>query len=157
MRICVIGLGYIGLPTALLLSQKNDVIGIDLKKDVVDKINKKIMPFEEPGLDSLLKASGITASTKPQPADAFLICVPTPFDKEIRMADLRFVRLAAESIVPSIRKGNIVILESTVSPGACINVLEPILEKSGLSWRRLLSGPLPRKGDTGKHASRDGL
>ncbi len=132
MKICVIGLGYIGLPTAILLSEKNEVVGVDVKNDVVDKINKKIMPFEEPGLDSLLKASSITANTKPQPADAFLICVPTPFDKEIRMADLRFVRMAAESIVPSLRKGNIVILESTVSPGADINVLAPILERSGL-------------------------
>ena len=132
MKICVIGLGYIGLPTAILLSEKNEVVGVDVKTDVVDKINKKIMPFEEPGLDSLLKASTITASTKPQLADAFLICVPTPFDKEIRMADLRFVRMAAESIVPSLRKGNIVILESTVSPGADINVMAPILERSGL-------------------------
>jgi UDP-N-acetyl-D-mannosaminuronic acid dehydrogenase len=132
MKICVIGLGYIGLPTAILLSEKNEVVGVDVKNDVVDKINNKVMPFEEPGLDSLLTASSITASTKPVPADAFLICVPTPFDKEIRMADLRFVRLAAESIVPSLRKGNIVILESTVSPGADVNVLVPILERSGL-------------------------
>ena len=105
MKICVIGLGYIGLPMAILLSEKNEVVGVDVKTDVVDKINTKIMPFEEPGLDSLLKASTITASTTPQLADAFLICVPTPFDKEIRMADLRFVRMAVESIVPSLRKG----------------------------------------------------
>ncbi len=63
MKVCVIGLGYIGLPTALLLSQKNDVIGVDLKKDVVEKINDKIMPFEEPGLEDLLKRSGMVAST----------------------------------------------------------------------------------------------
>ncbi|BAI62616.1 UDP-glucose/GDP-mannose dehydrogenase family protein [Methanocella paludicola SANAE] len=132
MKICVIGLGYIGLPTAILLSEKNEVVGVDVKKDVVDKINDKIMPFKEPGLDRLLEQSGITASTTPRPADAFIICVPTPFDKEVRMADLKFVRSAVESIVPHLRKGNIVILESTVSPGACINVLEPILEKSGL-------------------------
>jgi UDP-N-acetyl-D-mannosaminuronic acid dehydrogenase len=132
MKICVIGLGYIGLPTAILLSEKNEVVGVDVKKDVVDKINKKIMPFREPGLDRLLECSGIIASTAPEPSDAFIICVPTPFDKEVRMADLKFVRSAAESIVPHIRKGNIVILESTVSPGASINVLGQILEKSGL-------------------------
>ena len=65
MKICVIGLGYIGLPTALLLSQNNEVIGVDVKKDVVDKINHKLMPFEEPGLDGLLSRSSIVASTTP--------------------------------------------------------------------------------------------
>ncbi len=104
MRVCVIGLGYIGLPTALLLSQKNDVVGVDLKKSVVEKVNDRIMPFEEPGLEDLLKRSGMVASTAPQRADAFIICVPTPFDKEVRMADLRYVKSAAESIVPVLER-----------------------------------------------------
>ncbi|WP_424358770.1 nucleotide sugar dehydrogenase [Methanocella sp. MCL-LM] len=136
MKVCVIGLGYIGLPTALLLSEKNEVIGVDLKKDTVDKINKKTMPFEEPGLDNILKGSGITANCKPVPADVFIICVPTPFDKEVRMADLRFVKSAAESIVPVIKKGNLVVIESTVSPGACAKVVVPILEKSELKVKK---------------------
>ncbi len=136
MKVCVIGLGYIGLPTALLLSQKNEVIGVDLKKDTVEKINNKILPFEEPGLENLLKNSTIVASITPKLADAFIICVPTPFDKEVRMADLRYVKSAAESIVPYLRKGNIVIVESTVSPGACTKVVVPILEKSGLKVKR---------------------
>jgi UDP-N-acetyl-D-mannosaminuronic acid dehydrogenase len=133
LKVCVIGLGYIGLPTALLLSQKNEVIGVDIKKDVVDKLNRKTMPFDEPGLQSLLTdAKSFSASNVPVPADAFVICVPTPFDKEVRMADLRFVKSAAESIMPCLKKGNLVVLESTVSPGASKKVLVPILEKSGL-------------------------
>ncbi len=135
MRICVIGLGYIGLPTALLMSQKNDVIGVDLKREVVEKINNRIMPFEEPGLDVLLNRASIIAATTPRNADVFVICVPTPFDKEVRMADLSYVKSAAESIVPCLRKGNLVIVESTVSPGACAKVVVPILEKSGLKAR----------------------
>lgn len=136
MRVCVIGLGYIGLPTALLLSQKNDVIGVDLKRDVVEKVNGRVMPFEEPGLEDLLKRSGMVASVSPQRADAFIICVPTPFDKEVRMADLRFVKSAAESIVPFLEKGNLVVVESTVSPGACEKVIMPILERSGLKVKQ---------------------
>lgn len=135
-KICVIGLGYIGLPTALLLSQNNQVIGVDVKKEVVDKINHKQMPFEEPGLDGLLVKSGIVASTTPVEADVFLICVPTPFDKEVRMADLTYVKSAAESIVPHLKKGDLVVVESTVSPGACVKVVAPILEKSGLKVRK---------------------
>jgi UDP-N-acetyl-D-mannosaminuronic acid dehydrogenase len=135
-NVCVIGLGYIGLPTALLLSQNNEVVGVDLKIDTVNKINKKEMPFEEPGLDELLKKSGITASTKPREADVFLICVPTPFDKEVRMADLRYVKSAAESIVPVLRRDNLVVVESTVSPGACCKVVAPILEKTGLKVKK---------------------
>lgn len=109
---------------------------MDVKKEVIDKINMKQMPFEEPGLEPLLTKSTMIASQKPQNADAFVICVPTPFDKEVRMADLRFVKSAAESIVPYLRKGNLVVLESTVSPGASTKVLVPILEKSGLKVKK---------------------
>ena len=132
MKICIIGLGYIGLPTALLLARENEVFGVDLKEDVVAKINDKVLPFKEPGLEEMLRTSSLTAGVKPRTADAFIICVPTPFDKEIRMADLHYVRSAAESIVPFLSKGNIVIVESTVSPGTCVKVVAPILERSGL-------------------------
>ncbi len=94
------------------------------------------MPFKEPGLKDILIKSSISASTKPQEADVFLICVPTPFDKEVRMADLRYVKSAAESIVPVLKKGNLVVIESTVSPGACVKVVAPILEKSGLKVKK---------------------
>jgi UDP-N-acetyl-D-mannosaminuronic acid dehydrogenase len=132
LRICVLGLGYIGLPTALLLSRSFDVCGCDINKDVVGKINNKILPFVEPGLDDLLRESGIKAEIHPVESDAFVICVPTPFDKELKMADLGFVINAAKSIIPYLRKGNLIIIESTITPGTCEKVIVPIIEKSGL-------------------------
>jgi len=132
MKICVIGLGYIGLPTALLFSREHEVIGCDINKQVVEKVNQKIPPFIETGLEERLQKSNIIAVTHPVAADVFVICVPTPFDKEVRMADLRYVKLAAESIVPFLKKGNLVIIESTISPGACEKVIGPQIEKSGL-------------------------
>lgn len=132
MRICVIGLGYIGLPTAVLLSEKHDVFGCDINEKVVDSVNKKIPPFIEKGLEPLLKKSDIKASTRPVESDVFIICVPTPFDKEVKMADLRFVKSAAESVVPFLKKGNLVIIESTITPGTCEKIIVPILEKSSL-------------------------
>ena len=132
MKICVIGLGYIGLPTALLFSGEHEVIGCDINEQVVEKVNKKIPPFIEMGLEERLQQSNIFAVTRPVEADVFVICVPTPFDKEVRMADLRYVKIAAESIVPYLKKGNLVVVESTITPGACEKVICPIIQKSGL-------------------------
>lgn len=132
MKVCVIGLGYIGLPTALLLSEHHDVFGCDLNPELVDKINQKTIPFCENGLEEKIKMSSIQAFTHPVEADAFLICVPTPFDKEVRMADLRYVKSAVESIVSYLKKGNLVVVESTITPGACEKVVCPIIQKSGL-------------------------
>lgn len=132
MKICVIGLGYIGLPTALLLSEHHDVFGCDINTELVEKVNEKVIPFCEDGLEDKLEKSSIKAFTHPVEADAFLICVPTPFDKEVRMADLRFVKSAVESIVPYLQKGNLVVIESTITPGSCEKVICPIIQKSGL-------------------------
>jgi UDP-N-acetyl-D-mannosaminuronic acid dehydrogenase len=136
MKICVIGLGYIGLPTALLLANGHDVIGCDVNKEIVDKINNKISPFTEHGLEEMLKESNIKAFTHPVEADVFIICVPTPFDKEVKMADLRYVKSAIEAIVPYLRRGNLIIIESTVTPGTCEKVVTPILERSGLKVKK---------------------
>lgn len=132
MKICVIGLGYIGLPTALLLSNQNEVFGCDINKETVDKVNRKVPPFIESGLEELLQHSNLTAFTHPVEADVFIICVPTPFDKEVKMADLRYVKAAVESIVPYLKTGNLVIIESTITPGTCEKIVLPILEKSQL-------------------------
>jgi len=132
MKICVIGLGYIGLPTALLLSEFHDVFGCDINEVVVDKINNKIPPFIEYGLEEMLKGSSIKAFTRPVESDVFIICVPTPFDKEVKMADLGYVKNATEIIVPHLRDDNLIIIESTVTPGTCEKIAAPILEKSGL-------------------------
>ena len=136
MKICVIGLGYIGLPTALLLSKSHDVFGCDTQEGVVDRINNKIPPFTESGLEEMLKESNIKAFTHPVESDVFIICVPTPFDKEVKMADLKYVKSATETIVPYLRRGNLIIIESTITPGTCEKIVTPILEKSGLKVKK---------------------
>lgn len=136
-KICVIGLGYIGLPTALLFATNGyDVVGVDINSDTVEKVNRKIIPFEEGGLEDLLveavDSRRFRASTTPEDADVFVAAVPTPFDKENRMADMSYVIAATQSIVKFLKKGNLVILESTVPPGACEKCITPILETRGL-------------------------
>lgn len=136
-RICILGLGYIGLPTACLLATHGyNITGIDTKEEVVEKINRGEVPFEEPGLGELLQdalaSDTLLAKIEPETADVFLIAVPTPLDKEAKMADLRHVKEAANSIAKYLRSGNLVILESTVPPGTSEKVLLPILEGSGL-------------------------
>jgi UDP-N-acetyl-D-mannosaminuronic acid dehydrogenase len=120
--ISMIGLGYIGLPTAAMFaSRKIRVIGVDVNQSAVDTINKGQIHIVEPELDMIVGAAVsqgfLRATTKPEPADAFLIAVPTPFmgDHE---PDLSFVESAAKSIAPVIKKGDLVILESTSPVGA---------------------------------------
>lgn len=137
MKICVLGLGYIGLPTALLFAANgHEVIGVDINKKTVETLNNGIIPFEENGLKDLLanaiSTKRFAAKLSVEEADVFLIAVPTPLDKAMKMADLTYVKSAAEMIYPYIDKGNLVILESTVPPGTCEKLLIPILEKSGL-------------------------
>ena len=137
MKICILGLGYIGLPTAALFSTHgHEVVGIDINKNIVETANKGITPFDEPGVSELLQeaitSKNLIAKTEVEEADVFIIAVPTPLDKEMKMAELKYVRSAAEMIYPHLRIDNLVILESTVPPGTCDKLLIPILEKSGL-------------------------
>ncbi len=119
--VSVIGLGYIGLPTASLLATKGyKVNACDINKHVVDTINRGEVPLVEKGLDILVKSavnSGfLKADTKPTPADIFIIAVPTPF-KEDHLPDMSYVEAATKSIAPLLEKGNLVILESTSPVG----------------------------------------
>jgi UDP-N-acetyl-D-mannosaminuronic acid dehydrogenase len=135
MKICVLGLGYIGLPTACLFANANhEVIGIDINQETIEKLNHGKLPFEEKGLEELFEKAlpNMRFKTELEESDVFIIAVPTPLDKEMKMADLKYVRSAAEMIYPHLRKDNLVILESTVPPGTCDKLLIPILEKSGL-------------------------
>ena len=134
--VCVIGLGYIGLPTAAVLaSAGHKVEGVEVKPAVRRVINCGQIHIVEPGLRQLVAkavAGGrLRAFASPLQADVFVICVQTPFLKSKR-ADLRAVRKATQSIVPVLKKGDLVILESTVPPGTTMSVVKPILEKSGL-------------------------
>ncbi|AXF77853.1 UDP-N-acetyl-D-mannosamine dehydrogenase [Erwinia tracheiphila] len=119
--ISVIGLGYIGLPTAAAFaSRQKTVIGIDINALAVDTINRGDIHIIEPDLDRVVKAAveqgWLCAATRPVSADAFLIAVPTPF-QEGHQPDLAFVKAAAESIAPVLKKGDLVILESTSPVG----------------------------------------
>ncbi len=136
-KLCVIGVGHIGLPTAcLFVTHGYQVVGTDSKKEVVEKINQGEAPFREPHLTELLTSAvasdSLVAKMEPEVADVFLIAVPTPLDKETKMADLRYVREAAKRIMGYLKEGDMVILESTVPPRTCEELLLPILENSGL-------------------------
>lgn len=120
--ISVIGLGYIGLPTAAVFaSRKKKVIGVDVNQHAVDTINQGKIHIIEPDLDMVVQAAVtqgfLCAKTIPEPADAFLIAVPTPF-KGDHEPDLTYIESAAKSIAPILKKGDLVILESTSPVGA---------------------------------------
>lgn len=136
-NICILGLGYIGLPTASMLAAHGyRVLGVDSDEEVVARMSNGEVHIKEPGLDTLvqaaLKSGRLDVGLKPAPADVFIICVPTPLDGETKGPDLSFVKSAAESIVAHLAPGNLVILESTVPPLTTQNVVIPILQKSGL-------------------------
>jgi UDP-N-acetyl-D-mannosaminuronic acid dehydrogenase len=145
-KICVIGLGYIGLPTASTFATHGlRVVGVDINPHVIETLRNGNIHIYEPGLRTVVEAAvrsgNLTVSDQPEEADAFLILVPTPFyedeygeyeGRKYRRADLRAVTAATESIVPHLRKGNLVILESTSPPRTTVDLVQPILEKSGL-------------------------
>lgn len=121
--ISVIGLGYIGLPTAAMFaSRKKKVFGMDVNQHAVDTINKGEIHIVEPDLDMLVHAAVkegyLSASTEVQAADAFLVAVPTPFKGDNHEPDLSYIEAAANSIAPVLKPGNLVILESTSPVGA---------------------------------------
>jgi UDP-N-acetyl-D-mannosaminuronic acid dehydrogenase len=138
--LCVIGLGYIGLPTASTFATHGlHVVGVDINPEVVQKLNNGEVHLFEPGLRTLVQAAlqsgNLVVRQQPEAAEAFIIAVPTPF-KEDKRADLDFVKAAAEAIVPHLQQGNLVILESTSPPRTTVDVVAPILEKNGLKAGR---------------------
>lgn len=124
--ISIIGLGYIGLPTAAVFaSRKIKVIGVDVNQQAVDTINRGQIHIIEPDLDMVVHAAVtegyLRATTQPEPADAFLIAVPTPFKSDHNSdhePDLRFIEAASQSIAPVLKAGDLIILESTSPVGA---------------------------------------
>ncbi|GAA4046797.1 UDP-N-acetyl-D-mannosamine dehydrogenase [Parerythrobacter jejuensis] len=137
-RICVMGLGYIGLPTAALMADSGfDVHGVDLSQHVVDVISDGRVHIVEPDLDALVKRTVETgklkASTSPAEADVFMLCVPTPFRDggEYPEPNLDYVLSASRAIAPFLKPGNIVILESTSPVGSTAMVAQE-LQKAGI-------------------------
>ncbi|MDA9322359.1 UDP-N-acetyl-D-mannosamine dehydrogenase [Gammaproteobacteria bacterium] len=137
--ICILGLGYIGLPTAAMFaSRRIKVIGVDINENVVDTINSGNIHIVEPGLDEIVKnavnENCLSASLCPQAADAFFIAVPTPFiasegDVDIPTPDISFVESAVRSITKVLKKGDIVILESTSPVGTTESMAEWLAEE----------------------------
>lgn len=131
-KVCVVGLGYIGLPTAAFIASRGiPVTGVDVNPKYVEAINRGEVPFFEPGFEDLLTgvvAKGLlTASEDQVEADAYIVCVPTPFTHDHKV-DTKFIRSAVEAMVPHLRPGALVVLESTSSPGTTQMMAEMIIE-----------------------------
>jgi len=140
-RICVIGLGYIGLPTATILANNSYLVeGIDINEDIVNSINKGKVHFVEKGLkeqlEKAIKSERLCAKTRPSKADIYLIAVPTPFLKEcgvVPKPDLSHIYESIDSIAPLIKKGDLIIIESTCPVGTTENVISRIVNLSKVS------------------------
>ena len=137
MKLTTIGLGYIGLPTSIMFAKHGvDVVGVDIKQEAVDKLNNGQIHIEEPGLQEALEevlASGkFKASTLPEQADAYIIAVPTPNNNdEHKSCDISIVMSGVESIIPLLKRGDTVIVESTIAPRTMDDHVKPYLESKG--------------------------
>lgn len=135
-KLCVVGLGYIGLPTAVMFANHGlKVHGVDINENAVNLIQEKKLHIEENGLQERLNTAvdsgNFTVSTQPEEADVFIIAVPSPINED-KTANLEYVREATKSIVPYVKKGNLVILESTVPPRTVEDVMIPVLKDTNL-------------------------
>ncbi|WP_349770123.1 nucleotide sugar dehydrogenase [Hungatella sp.] len=131
----VIGLGYIGLPTTLMMASHGvEIIGTDLNKELVATLNAAKTTFKEVGLDELfadaLKA-GVKFTTEYQVTDTYIVSVPTPYDKFSKKVDAKYVVAAVKQILGICPKGATIVIESTVSPGTIDKFIRPVVEESG--------------------------
>ena len=136
-KVCVVGLGYIGLPTAAVLASRGyEVHGVEVDARAAEIINSGRAHIVEPDLDILVRAAVETKKLKahpaPGPADIFMLCVPTPVGPQ-REPDLSYVRRATESICEWLRPGNLVILESTSPPGTTEMIAAMVRERTDLA------------------------
>ena len=139
---CVIGLGYIGLPTAILLAENNcKVFGVDINPKVVENINSCTIDTNEPNLkeklEKVINQGSFKALSQPVRADVFVICVPTPFKKQtiketIPVPNIEYVIDAAKSISSKVQKNNLIIIESTSPVGTTEKVEKIVSQNSGL-------------------------
>jgi len=134
-KIVILGTGYVGFPLAVILARSGfKVVGVDIRREVVRGINSGDLPVQEKEIDTIFKElavrENLLASEKTEDGDVFVISVPTPLEKRRKVADLSAVIAATESVAPHLRKGNLLILESTVPPLTCREVITPIVEKT---------------------------
>lgn len=134
-KVNVVGLGYIGLPTALMMAASGvNVVGTDFKADVVETLKKGAIPFQEKGIEELYKKavnSGIQFTTEYQKADVYIICVATPYDKDSKKIDATFVVSAVKNVLEVCEKDSIIVVESTVSPGTMDKYVRPLFAEFG--------------------------
>ena len=132
----VIGLGYIGLPTALMLAVSgNEVVGTDYNKSLVKSLKNNRLTFEEPGLEELFENAnrqGIKYTNDYQSTDFYILTVPTPYDKEDKKIDPSYVITAMKKVLEVCKKGTILVIESTVSPGTMDKFVRPLVKEAGL-------------------------
>ena len=133
----VIGLGYIGLPTALMMASHGvEVIGTDYNKELVDTLNAGKTTFKEDGLDELFQnavKAGIKFTTEYQNTDVYIVSVPTPYDKFSKKVDACYVVEAVKDVMKVCHKGATVVIESTVSPGTIDKFVRPVIEENGFT------------------------
>ena len=134
MKVVVLGVGYVGLPLAITLAKTGyEVVGVDVNEEVVNTLNKGRLPLKEKGIESAFNERCVqerfTASSKPCLADVFIVCVQTPLHHTTKLPDLSYLITAIQSIVSHLRKGNLVIIESTVPPLTCRNIVKPLIER----------------------------
>ena len=131
----VIGLGYIGLPTALMMASHGvEVIGTDYNKKLVDTLNAGKTTFKEDGLDELFDSAvkaGIRFTTEYQKTDMYIVSVPTPYDKFSKKVDACYVVAAVKEVMKVCPKGATVVIESTISPGTIDKFVRPVIEENG--------------------------
>ena len=141
----VIGLGYIGLPTALMMASHGvEVIGTDYNEELVATLNDGKMTFKEDGIDSLFQDAvnaGIKFTTKYQVTDVYIVSVPTPYDKFSKKVDACYVVAAVKDVMKVAPQGATVVIESTISPGTIDRSVRPIIEAEGRSDLRLVHAP----------------
>ncbi|GGI17417.1 nucleotide sugar dehydrogenase [Gottfriedia solisilvae] len=139
MKICTMGLGYIGLPTSAMFAKYGaTVVGVDLFPEVVNKLNNGEIHIEEPGLGEVVKEvvekGNFRASLTPEEADAFIIAVPTPNNDDMyKSCDLSYVLKATETVLPFVKKGNVIIVESTIAPRSMDDHVKPLVEAAGFT------------------------
>jgi UDP-N-acetyl-D-mannosaminuronic acid dehydrogenase len=148
-RVCVVGLGYIGLPTAAVLASRGYTIhGVEVDARAAEIINSGHAHIVEPDLDILVRAAVETRKLRAHPlpaeADVFLICVPTPVT-EAHAPDLSYVERATESLCPYLRPGNLVILESTSPPGTTEMIAEIVQRRTGLTSNQVAYAHAPER------------
>lgn len=135
MKVCVVGLGYIGLPTAMMLASHGvQVEAVDYNKELVEKLQNGHVTFEESGIEELFDKAvkgGIKFVTEYPVADMYIVAVPTPYIEETKKIDATYVKNAVEQVVSVCAENAIVVVESTISPGTIDKEVRPVIAKSG--------------------------